>query len=165
MCDGIATSRWVPVSATGVWAAGWLAAAYAAVHRAVRSPDGSAWLAVGVAVLMAALYSWVLVGLSRASNSLGRTGPAASTECCPSREPWGRRILGYLAAILWSGVAVVWNVGFIGWLVEAAGEGRGWWVLVLIPWSLAGWFLLVVLFAGIAVMIDSLRTVLRRLIP
>jgi hypothetical protein len=57
---------------------------------------------------------------------------------------------------------VVWNIGVIGWLIRAADEGDGWWMLILIPLSLAGWFLLLVLFVGVEVMIDSLLTVLRR---
>jgi hypothetical protein len=57
---------------------------------------------------------------------------------------------------------VVWNIGIIAWLVRAAEEGRGGVMLVLIPWWLAGWFLLLVLLAAVGVLIDCLLTVLRR---
>ena len=155
MCAGI--------SATVVWTLGWLAAACVAIRRAALCSGGSAWLGAGVAVLMVALHSWVLVRFLRRGR-FRWTGPVGRSEHRPFREPWPRRIMGYLAVILLVGFAVAWNIGLIGWLVQTADEGEGWWMLVLIPWSLLGWLLLVMLFAGIGVMVDSLLTVLRRVV-
>jgi hypothetical protein len=133
---------------------GWAAAAWAALDRVAAAADGPALLALGLAVLMTVVGCWVAVGLLRQRWF----EPAA---CRARREPWPRRITSWLAALFWSAGAVVWNVGIIGWLVRAADEGRGWEMVVLIPWSLAGWFLLLVLFAGVGVVIDSLLTILR----
>jgi hypothetical protein len=151
---GAFSALFAAVGATLVWTLGWVAAGCVAVDRVAGSPDGPALLALGVAVLMTAWGCWVTAGLLRS----GRRNPA---EGRAPPEPWSRRITGWLAGLFWSGCAVVWNIGVIGWLVRAADEGRGWVMLVLIPWSLAGWFLLLVLFAGVGVMIDSLLTVLR----
>jgi hypothetical protein len=148
-------SLFAVVPATLVWTLGWVAAACVAVDRVAASPDGPALLALGVAVLMTACGCWVTVGLLR-------TGRFAPAEGRAPPEPWFRRITGWLAGLCWCGFAVVWNIGVIGWLIRAADEGSGWWMLILIPWSLAGWFLLLVLFVGVGVMIDSLLTVLRR---
>jgi hypothetical protein len=154
MCPGIA--------ATGVWTLAWLAAAYAAVSRAAASADASAWLGAGIALLMVALHSWVLLRLLRTDRH--QVSPAARSEHRTYGEPWPRRLLGYLAVLLFVGVAVAWNVGFIGWLVQAADEEEGWWMLVLVPWSLLGWLLLVMLFAALGVIFSSLLTGLRRFV-
>ena len=155
MRGAFSASLFAAVAATLVWTLGWVAAACVAVDRVAASPDGPAWLALGVAALMTACGCWVMCGLlqrSRFAPAEGRAPP----------EPWSRRITGWLAGLCWCGFAVAWNIGIIGWLLRTADEGDGWWMLVLIPWSLAGWFLLLVLFAGVGVLIDSLLTVLRR---
>jgi hypothetical protein len=164
MCDRDAAARCVGIAATGVWAGAWLAAAGAAVRRAVQAPDVAAWLGAGVAVLMVGLCSWVIVRLLRRGHPVRGTGSVAPFGYRPVREPWPRRLVGYLALVLWLGAAVVWNVGFIGRLVEAADQGEGWWMLVLIPWSLLGWLLLFILFTSVGVMIGWLLTVLRRIL-
>src|SRR5262245_41000180 len=97
MYDGDAVSRWSGISATGVWTAGWLAAACAAGRHVVQSPDGSALLGAGVAVLMVVLCSWLLVRLLRRGCSPRRAGPVAPSGSRSFREPWHRRIVGYLA--------------------------------------------------------------------
>jgi hypothetical protein len=157
MCAGI--------SATVVWALAWLAAACIAMSRAAAAPTVSAWLGVGVALLMVALHSWVLLRLLRRGRAFHPVGPVTRSWHRPWREPWPHRILGYLAVILFVGVAVVWNGGFIGRLVQAANEKEGWVMLVLIPWSLLGWLLLIMLFATIGVLFRSLLTGLRRFVP
>jgi hypothetical protein len=154
-------SLFAVVSATLVWTLGWVAAACVAVDRVAASPDGPALLALGVAVLMTACGGWVTVGLLR-TYCVPAQGRFAPTEGRAPPEPWSRRIAGWLASLCWCGFAVVWNIGVIGWLIRTADEGSGWWMVCLIPLSLGGWFLLLVLFVGVGVMIDSLLTVLRR---
>jgi hypothetical protein len=104
---------------------------------------------------MTACGGWVTVGLLR-------TGRFAPAEGRAPPEPWSRRITGWLAGLCWCGFAVVWNIGIFAGLLNAADEGNGLWMVCLIPLSLGGWFLLLVLFVGVGVMIDSLLTVLRR---
>jgi hypothetical protein len=113
---------------------------------------------------MVAVHSWVLLRLLRGGRAFHKVGPVARSWHRPLGEPWPRRILGYLAVILFVGVAIAWNVGFLGRLVQAADKEEGWWMLVLIPWSLLGWLLLGMLFAAIGVMVRSLLTGLRRLV-
>ena len=164
MCDGNAASRRPGISATGVWTLAWLAAGCTAVRSAWASPNASAWLGAAVALLMVAVCFWVLVRLLRGGRAFRQVGPVAHSWHRPPREPWPRRIMGHLAVILFLGVAVAWNIGFIGRLVQAGDEGEGWLMLVLIPWSLLGWLLLVMLFAVIGVTLSSLLTGLRRLV-
>jgi hypothetical protein len=66
-------------------------------------------------------------------------------------EPRSRRITGWLAGLFVCGMAVVWNIGIFAGLLDAADEGNVWWMVCLIPLSLGGWFLLLVLFVAVGV--------------
>jgi hypothetical protein len=160
-------ARSIPVcdffSATGVWTVAWLASACLAVSEAVTSGGGPAWLGAGVSLLMASAYVWTITRLLRSGVAFRCAAPAARSDQRRFREPWTRRFLGYFAVILFVGVGVAWNIGFMGRLLEAADEGEGWWVLVSIPWCLIGWLLLGMLFAASGVLFRSLLTVLRRI--
>jgi hypothetical protein len=148
-------SQFAGLSATLVWTLGWVAVAWVAVDRLAESPEGPAFLGLGVATLMTALGCLVTVPFLRS----GRFVPG---DVRAPPEPWSRRITGWLAGLFVCGIAVVWNIGIFAGLLDAAVEGNGWWMVCLIPMSLGGWFLLLVLFVGVGVMIDSLLTVLRR---
>lgn len=148
-------SRFAAVSATLVWTLGWVASACVGVGRVATTPDAPAFLVLGVAALLTACGCWVLTGLVRG----GQGEPAEGRE---EPEPWSRRITGWLTGLFWSGCAVVWNIGTITWLVRAADEGDSWVMLVLIPWSLVGWFLLLVLFTWVGTLLGSLLAVLCR---
>ena len=142
-------SRYSNTLATVVWTAGWIAAAGAAVLRLVGSFDGWASLAVAVSVTLAA---W---GCLRAYSTAAAERVAVPTEDTAAAGPWHRRVLGWLAALVWCGAAVAWNVGITVTLIRLAGDGRGGMVLFLVPWSLIGLFLLRVLFASVTVAVAS----------
>jgi hypothetical protein len=80
----------------------------------------------------------------------------ARSERGTFREPWTRRILGFCAVIFFVCAAVMWNIGFISWPIQLADEGEGGLMLVLIPWSVIGLFLLIMLFAVIGMTIGWL---------
>jgi hypothetical protein len=125
---------------------------------------------------MVAVHSWVLLRLVQGAHASQQVGPVARSRhrrptfqavrraAASPGEPWPRRILGYLSGILFVGVAVAWNVGIISWLIQAADEKEGWWMLVVIPWALLGWLLLVMLFACLGALFSSLLTGLRRFV-
>jgi hypothetical protein len=73
-----------------------------------------------------------------------------------------RRLIGWVAALVWFAAAVAWNLGVFATLFKLAQAGRGWMILLLLLWSLVGLFLLFVLLTGIGVTIDSLLRSMRR---
>ena len=150
----VSVSSYGFLAATVVWTLGWIGAASLAVDRVRRSADLPSFVAMAVAVIFGSFGLWMTVRVA-ASNK------ATEPEAPAPKEPWFRRITGWFAAIVWSGVAVAWNLGVIGWLIRLAREGRGWSMLILVPWSLIGWFLMVVLFVGLGVLIDSVLDAIR----
>jgi len=156
MSDGFTATCCGGVSAVGVWTLGWLTAAYTPVRRVVAFPDGWAVLGAGVALLMTALGCWLTGRLLRNGRAIQRGGRVARSERGTFREPWPRRIFGFCAVIFFVCFAVMWNIGFISWPIQLADEGEGGLMLVLIPWSVIGLFLLIMLFAVIGVTIGWL---------
>jgi hypothetical protein len=62
----------------------------------------------------------------------------------------------WLATVVWIVVGLVWNMAITRLLIDAAGKGRLSNLLVGIPFSLIGLFLLLVVFAAVGVALDSL---------
>jgi CDP-diglyceride synthetase len=145
---------YIPVAATAVWGFTWLAAAWLAATRVATSPDTAAYVGLTVATLLAGACCWLTLKLTRGKKGIARRLPSP-------KETWSRRIIGWIAAIVWCGVAMIWNISTIGMLLRSANEGRGWHILFLMPWCFVGWVLLVVLFADGAVLVDSIVCRLR----
>jgi hypothetical protein len=143
------------LGAISIWTLGWVTVAYLAVSRAWRSPDGSAILGAIVSGLVAFVGCRVSVALLK-THSPGNVISVSSYVSMP------RRLIGWVAALVWFAAAVVWNLGVFATLFKLAQAGRGWTVLLLLLWSLVGLFLLFVLLTGIGVTIDSLLRSLRR---
>ena len=120
----------------------------AAALRLIRSYDGWAMLAVLVSGAVA-VWGWLRV---YSTASAERSPVPVDTT---GTERAHRRVLGWLAALVWCGAAVAWNVGMIAAQIRLAGDGRGGTVLLLVPWSLIGLFLLRVLFASVTVAVDT----------
>lgn len=143
------------VAATLVWTLGWIAATALAAQRVTGSSDAPSVVGFVMATTFASIGTWLVV------HMIART-KATVAETPTPKEPWFRRIAGWVAGIIWCGVAVAWNFGIIGWQLRMAQDGRGWSMLVLIPWSLIGWFLMAVLFIGLGVLVDSVVDIFRR---
>lgn len=143
------------LAATCVWTLGWIAATALATERVAVSSDVASVAGLVIATTLASAGIWLAVRMTARTKATEPTTPA-------SKEPWFHRVTGWFAAIVWCGGAVAWNLGIIGWQLKMAQDGRGWSMLILVPWSLIGWFLMAVLFIGLGVIIDSLINLLRR---
>jgi hypothetical protein len=142
-------SRYAGTAATAVWSLGWIGVASAALQRLDQSGADSGLGNLAVAAVLAVIGLMVTV---RSARHL----PAAGPEVEPHRERLARRIEGWVATIVWCGGGFVWNIAVFGTLIRAAGEGRTLTLLIMIPFSLIGWFLLLVIFTTFAFLIDSL---------
>ena len=155
MAQRVMVANFGVLAATSVWTLGWIAATALAAERVSSSNDVPSLIGLVMAATFAFAGTWLVVRM------IART-EATDSEAPTPKEPWFRRITGWIAAIVWCGAAVAWNVGIIGWQLRMARDGRGWSMVILIPWSLIGWFLMVVLFVGIGVVIDSIVGMFRR---
>jgi hypothetical protein len=136
-----------------LWAIAWAAVASVAVRRAMRTPDGFAVFGAAVSVVVCGggcLLAWRGLRSDHRWSARNR-----------SNFPLGRRLTGWLASIVWCGVGAIWNIGVFGLLFRAADAGRGFWLTVLVLWSLIGWVLLAILFVGVGSIIDGARLVAR----
>lgn len=155
MAQRVRVANFGSLAATSVWTLGWITAAALAAQRITTSTDVPSVVGLVMATAFALVGTWLVLRM------IART-KATEPETPTPKEPWFRRIIGWFTAIVWCGAAVVWNFGVIGWQLRMAHDGRGWSMLILIPWSLIGWFLMVVLFVGLGVLIDSVISILRR---
>jgi len=73
----------------------------------------------------------------------------------------GRRIEGWIASIGWGAVAALWNLAVLNVLLRAAHDGNTTNILVMIPFSLIGWLLLIMLCVMISMGLDSLIKTIR----
>jgi len=146
---------------TGVWSASWIITALVAIDRFVAFPDAPSWIGVVVAVGMSIIGCWITKGLLR-TLPLVPCDLFNTLENHEGDQSWSRRINDWCGAVFVSGFSLIWIFGFTGTILLAAAEGRGWWMLFLIPWSIVTWLCLVLLFACIAVVIDFLLNLLVR---
>jgi hypothetical protein len=138
------------LGALSIWTLAWLAVAYLAISRAWQYPALSALVGAIVSGTVA------FIGCRFALRLLHTNSPRTVINIS-SRVSTPRRAGGWIAALLWCGVAVMWNYGIFALLIKSAKAGYGWTILFLLLWALAGLFLLFVLLTGIGVTIDRLR--------
>jgi hypothetical protein len=77
------------------------------------------------------------------------------TKDQPDTGSWSRRLIGWFAEFAWCAVAGLWNLAIEGWLIRAAQDGQFITLIILIPFSLIGWLLLLIRFVSIGVAIES----------
>lgn len=142
--------------ATSVWTLGWVVSTVLAAERLTRSSDPSSVVGFVTAAAFASAGTWMVFRMRATTNADGPETPTL-------KESWSRRIVGWFAAIVWCGAGVIWNITIIGLQLHMAYEGRGGSMLIIIPWSLIGWFLLCVLFVGLGVLVDSVVSILRKI--
>jgi hypothetical protein len=160
----------------GVWTLGWLGAACFSAARVIQAVDLAALVGLAVAILMASIgYLFLHSARLWLRNQRAANGTVTTDEgirsngevqlgACSAPGPWARRIFSHvfswLASIILSAGAIVCNVGIIGLMLLSASGGHGWFMIILIPFSLIGWFLLHVPFATVAAVIESLVRIL-----
>jgi hypothetical protein len=138
-----------------IWTLGWITVAYLAISRASRSPNVSALIGALVSGLVA------FIGCRISLRVLRRHSPV-DVPSISGYVSMPRRVTGWIAALVWCGVAVAWNLGVFGMLFKFALAGDGWIILLMLFWSLIGLVLLFILLTGIGVVIDSLLDFTRR---
>ncbi len=126
----------------------WVVVAHYAIQRAEAVHDGSALLSVVIALAFTALGSLATIRFIRRS-------PVVQPEEKSPTESWFRRVLGWLGVLVWCLAGCAWNLAVAGCLARAARDGNAFIVLLLIPFSLVGWLLLLLLFVSIGVAIES----------
>lgn len=131
-----------------MWTLGWVIAAYVAVQHLDVSHDSPALLNVVVTIAFSALGCGATVRFARRI-------PVQQEEK-PPVESLSRRIVGWFAEFVWCAAASVWTLAVDGLVVRAAHNGDAITVLLMIPFSLIGWFLLLVRFVSASVAIDSM---------
>jgi hypothetical protein len=141
--------RYAGVAATAMWMLGWVVTAYVALRHLNSSPYGTALLNAIVTVAFSAFGCAATVRLARRI-------PAVPPEEPTPTESWPRRMMGWFAGFVWVTVAMMWTLAVDGCLFRAAHAGDSITVLVLIPFSLIGWFLLLVRFVSAALTIDCI---------
>ena len=57
---------------------------------------------------------------------------------------------------MWCAVAALWNLAVFGTVARSATDGKAFAVLLVLPMSVIGWFLLNLLFVGIGILLDPL---------
>jgi hypothetical protein len=132
-----------------MWTIGWVVAAYFAVEHLDVSRDSAALLNVVVTVAFSALGCGAAVRFARRI-------PSIQQEEKPPAESLSRRIVGWFAEFVWVTVATVWTLAVDGCVVRAAHDGHSIALLLMIPFSLIGWLLLLVRFVSAGMAIDSL---------
>jgi hypothetical protein len=147
--SAISFSKYAGVAATAMWTLGWVVAAYVAVEHLNVSRDSAALLSVVVTVAFSALGCG-------ANIRFARRIPSVQQEEKPPAESLSRRIVGWFAEFVWVAVATVWTLAVDGCVVRAAHDGHLVTVLMMIPFSLIGWLLLIVRFVSAGMAIDSL---------
>lgn len=149
MNSTFSASRYAGVAATLIWSLGWLAAACVALQRLGGSGADAGLVNVAIGVVLAALGFTVTVRSARHKQ-------VAEPEAKPTHEPWAYGFGSWVAAVAWCGVGFVWNVAVIGSLIRASYSGQWLTLLIMIPFSLIGLLLLLVVFAGLGIAVDSL---------
>jgi len=142
--SGFSISRYSGVTAAALWTLTWVVAAYFAGERLLSSRGAVDILNVFVALACVAFGCWA-IARSVPNHVCLLSGPG----------PWSNRVGGWFAVIVWCIVATLWNTSMVGSLVRAAISGH-FTLVVMIPFSLIGLFLLITLFTCAGVAIDSL---------
>ena len=131
-----------------VWTLGWVLVASLAADHLATAGGGAALFNLMVTIV------GIVFGSLMAFRFYPRKPDLKSTRPSPP-EPWYRRAFGWFAATVWCAVGAVWNLATFGTLARSAIHGQSLNFVILIPFSLAGLFLLLFLFVGITLVMDT----------
>ncbi len=133
-----------------MWTLGWALVACAAGEYLMQEHSGAAWfnsfLATAI-TFFGCRHAYRVYLLTNIIHHATKTYP---------KEPWVQRAFGWFGVIAWCVCGLVWNWAVLASLVRAAAKGQSWIMVMLIPFSVAGWFLLLVLFVCVGLAIDAL---------
>ena len=141
-------SKYAGVAAAAVWTLGWVLVADLAVNRYFRSGSGGALFNAIVAIVGIAFGGAETFWFYPRKPGINSSSPSPP-------EPWYRRAMGWFAATVWCFAAVVWNLATFGTLARSAIREQSLNFVILIPFSLIGLFLLLLLFVGITLVMDT----------
>jgi hypothetical protein len=144
-------SKYAGVVATAVWTLGWGLGACQAVQHVESALNPAALLNLFLTFACSALGCIMTFRIVR---GLGLPEPRREEKPEPA-ESGLKRLGGWLALFVWCAAAVVWNLAIFGTLVRAVADGHTIVVLLMIPFSVIGWFLLNLLFVSIGVILDG----------
>ncbi len=138
-------SKYSGTAAACAWTLGWALIAICAMNSA-KAPGNS------IVPVAATLF-----GAFTTYGTFPRTGPSTANapDIEPSPpEPWYRRLGGWFAILVWCGVGAIWNLAIFSTAIRAAAQGQSLTMVILIPFSLIGGFLLLILFTAIGILLD-----------
>lgn len=141
--------RYSGTLANGLWTIQWATAAGFAIPRLTVAVETWDWVNATVALVC------TLAGCVQTIRVFPRGCSHGSDKEYP-KEPLLRRITGWLALAAWCGFGIIWNVATAKILWSAARQGARINVLVVVPFSVIGWFLLLVNCVTASTMLDSL---------
>lgn len=149
-------SKYAGLVATGVWTLGWVVGAVRAVQyvqHLAPTRDHAAMLSLFITFACSALGSIMTYRIARPRPDLERPEEEKKPEVA---ESLSKRITGWFGAVVWCGVAALWNVAIFGTVARSATNGNAFAIVLMVPFSLIGWFLLNLLFVGIGLLLDPL---------
>jgi len=141
-------SKYAGVAAAAVWTLGWILVADLAVSHFFTSGSGAALFNAIVAIV------GIVFGGAETFWFYPRKPGINSSNPSPP-EPWYRRAMGWFGATVWCAAGVVWNLATFGTLARSAIHEQSLNFAILIPFSLVGLFLLLFLFVGITLVMDT----------
>lgn len=142
-------SKYAGAAATIVWTLGWSLGAYRAAQNLIQP-------AVAPIVISLVTAALALVGCVMTARLIRPLPIPREEKKSEDTESTTKKIVGYLGVLVWCGVAIVWNLAIFGTLIRAASQKQLVIVLLMIPFSVIGWFLLNVLFVSIGLVLDSI---------
>lgn len=141
-------SKYAGVAAAAVWTLGWVLVAVLAInHYFTSGSDGALFNAI-VAIV------GIVFGVAETFWFYPRK-PGINSSNPSAPEPWYRRAMGWFAATVWCAAGVVWNLATFGTLARSAIHEQSLNFVILMPFSLIGLFLLLFLFVGITLVMDT----------
>ncbi|MDR3457953.1 MAG: hypothetical protein P4N60_10940 [Verrucomicrobiae bacterium] len=148
---GTPVSKYAGAVATGVWTLGWIIGAAHAVQHVKTASNPAVMLNLFVTFACAALGGIMTYRIARPRPELPQAEKKPEAE-----ETWLRRLTGWIGLLVWCAVAVIWNLSVFRVVARSATDGQAWVVLLLLPFSVIGWFLLNLLCVSIGVILDPL---------
>lgn len=142
-------SKYSGVAAAATWTLGWVLVAGLVVLHIAASGGIAANLGLPVAVI------GIVFGSFMAFRFFPRQ-PDSNDKSPSPPEPWHHRAMGSFAATVWCAVGLGWNLAVFGTLARSAINGQNLNFVILMPFSLIGLFLLLLVFVSITLVLDFL---------